>query len=180
MPIGSAHQPCAVSPVEVTVASVVRTDVVGIATRRPHAYAWAAVGPSSHMRFNPRKRCNNALGRSSDLLLLKFGASGLPVWPSQTVALWMPECSRSSQQRACSGISPDSLFTALAFRLGQHQMHGKGNAFCASVAPKQSQNHFVLYCNVWIYIVLSILFARIFYGQIGQKDCYSVRVFTIF
>lgn len=104
----------------------------------------------------------NAPGRSSDLLLLKFGASGLPVWPSQTVALWMPECSRSSQQRACSGITPDSLFTALAFRLGQHQMHGKGNAFCASIAPKQSLKHFMQCCNVWIYSVLCVFLAHVF------------------
>lgn len=125
---------------------------------------WAEL---SHALQSAKAMQQNAPGRSSDLLLLKFGASGLPVWLSQTVALWMPECSRSSQQRACSGISPDSLFTALAFRLGQHQMRDKGSAFCASVASKQSQNHFVQCCNVWIYIVLCVFLAHVFMNLMG-------------
>ncbi len=134
----------------------------------------------SHALQSAKAMQQNAPGRSSDLLLLKFGASGLPVWLSQTVALWMPECSRSSQQRACSGISPDSLFTALAFRLGQHQMRDKGSAFCASVASKQSQNHFVLYCNVWIYIVLCVFLAHVFMNLMGTYSRRTIRIFTIF
>lgn len=90
MPIGSAQQPCAVSPVEVTVASVVRTDVVGIATRRPHAYAWAAVGSSSHMRFNPRKRCNKT--HLAGLLTYSSSSSGHRAFPFGRAKQWRCGC----------------------------------------------------------------------------------------